>query len=629
MPRTPDGDFFEIQEFWSMQRQLYDDVYSVQIQQMRDDAKYYKLEHTKTELKIPDSDNISMVIPPTARVMIDTAAAHLVTAFPMIHYPMRDVKPEKILEERRRVESIRAFGESFIYKARMGTTRMNPYESSAKDLLLYGKAIHSVMPNEGIIVRDRPLDPERWPFVVDSISPMSIMEDPDGDPPRWVLRAKRMTYDMLLNRYDFIDEDTKNNILRNNAYSGNVFDWATIWEAWTENTVQWFDQATQMELYRSEHNWGFHPFNIVHSGFGIKEEDYYDWAPGVNTKYQMPREYMAVGLMTYVRKGGILDAEIVTASQVRKLMNDASWTDYIVDDTLYEAFDPGRGNVYEYHRNDPSINMDDLVVPIQGRFPDATLMQYQSQVQQEALSATAPKAVQGIREPGVTAASHQAQIAAQAKLRYGPPHENMTRLMQMDLAKAGELHERVIKKPLDVYNGLPNSPAIRTLKPEDWGGFYDFMVKLQAGDDLERDQAIVAASRAAEVGMSPVTILGDYANVQNPQEELIERGAWDLVNSEQGQQMMTDSLAELWQMEAADMVAKRGGGKDLTPIGPVPQGGQGDPTAALQQLAAEGGLGTNSAEPGSPVDQGRQIRQNINPSRGKGRDLPKMARRGR
>lgn len=604
----------DAERFFRLRDRLREDIYDDTFTQMRRDAKIYRLDYDE-ELNLPEDH--PRVYPPTAKTAVDTADSHINTQWPKITVRKRKGKSNQEEKFQAHVEHARSFYESFFYKASMATGRTDPIAKARKWLFLRGKAILMTMPNTKTlsenIERDH-LDPEVWPFLVEAPDPLSIMEDPDNDPPAYVIRARRMRYRAILD-FEDLEEDARD-ILDTKVNGSTEWDYTTVWEYWTPNYLQWYHDESHSLLWEHRHGWGVHPFDIVFSGYGTEDEDNM-YTDGLD-QGRFPRETLTQGLITPLVVGGILQQEALTSSQVALMQNHAAYVNYLVDARIQGNWNPGTANIYYVPPiQDPNKTLKDMVVAIKGEPPNSELMSYGARTKDEAMSAVAPRAVQGIREPGVNAASHQAQIVAQARLRYASPQQNLERLCTLSARKAAYLHEKVIKKDLTVYGGLPSQMDEVVIKPGDWGGVYDCQVKLQAGEDSERDLRLAAGAELIRTyRMDPVAIAESHGGVDNPREQMVAAIGLDFIRGEIGQQIFAQLII---QRNELDVQLDLGGGQGGTP------GPDAEPTILGGQAGAQGFAGTNSGV-GVPAAQ-RSQRQQAAGQRPRGAALPRTANR--
>jgi len=628
MAHVDDG--LDAEEFFILRDELYQDVYAAQHDQMRQDDIYYNLEYA---VQVPD--NKPILKPMTARIAVDTADAHIITDFPRIKVPRRKTRSDGIEKAQAQAEMARSFYETHLYMARLGTSRTDPISKARKNMLLRGKAALMTYPNPEIISKewadeysDRELDINRWPILLESPDPLSFMEDPDSDPPQYVLLMKNMRYHTLMG-YDFISDDARDSLQKQLNSGRGRFAYTTVWEYWTPNRVQWFDESTTEMLWDYEHGWGEHPFSIAFSGYGLEKRDMSDTMRVGSRRAEWGQESLSVGLLTHLVKSGVLNQEALTASQVASMMTDAAWVNYLLDDRIDQQFAPGSGMVYPIKR-EQGERAEDMVAPVRGVPPDPSLFAYLQGLQQESFAATAPKAVQGIHEPGVNAAAHAAQNSAAARLRYGSPLFNMQRLLSMSCSKAAYYHEHVIKKPITVFAGMPTAMNEITIKGDDWDGFYFNEVILQTSDTGERDQRILTGERLITTyGMDPVMIAESHGGIDNPQEQWLEAAAKRLIDAA-GADILKKSLEEMWAIRKAEIDQEMG----ITPDqlqGLVPQPGmeglvQEDAAAVMNEMQS---FGTNSGAPQSLVQMDRNMRRTAQgPPDRTGQDLPPMAPTG-
>jgi hypothetical protein len=222
-------------QFLKLKNQLYSDVYSSQFEQMRADARYYNLDYGH-DFQLPE--HVKLLIPPTARTAINIAKDHIILDAPRVWVPLRTGQ-KKATTYQDMKEQMTAFFQTHITQA-ASMTRQNPYDKARKFIFLRGKAALFTVPDPEKFNIEIPegisYGPANWPFRVESLDPLTFMEDPDHDPPRYFMRARRVsTRELLENDGDRFDISEDN---REHLYGQEPTHYTTIWEYWTPDSIQ-------------------------------------------------------------------------------------------------------------------------------------------------------------------------------------------------------------------------------------------------------------------------------------------------------------------------------------------------------------------------------------------------------
>ena len=628
-PFSPDDEGYA--QFWDLRENLLRDIYQQQFQEMLLDDEAYQLNFSD-RLGL-DRTKIPILLPTTARTAVDTASAHIIVDWPRVHVPPMKVGAEQKITAQDRSERLIAFGQSLLYKASVVSGFGSPFQAAKLYMLTRGAAYIMVMPRFSILSdiasgrQNKPLNIRNWPFDIVEVDPLEIMVDPDGDPPRYFMRSRRMRWSEILLNED-IDEEAREYMSRvQDKKSGIDRTYTTIWEYWTEDTLQWFSEEAGCHVWTYDHEWGQHPLEYAYSGYGMRAGIPIYTGEKFTDSGAWKREQAAVGLLRHIRRGGMLYQEAITSSQAAKMINDAAFVDYLVPSTLAEDFEPGTSSTIEVELMEGQKIGDVMPSAIVGVPPNPALFDYIDRQTTLSFDATAPRAVQGLRDTGVDTAAQQSLQVSQARLRYDQPWRNMEHLMSRVVAKAAYFAGEVIKQPLNVYGGMPKAPHQVRVEPEDFAAMELVEVRLQTSQ-MDRDARIMMGERVIAMGGDPIEVMREYAGIDNPQEQLVAGIAFKLVNENpQVQQILGTTIQTLvttrlqQKLEAAQ--AERSDGEEQVPMGTTPQQvTQAATIEGLRQTAM--GIGTNGAAPGSPLAADMANRQQLAPPMDTGDDLPPM-----
>lgn len=590
-------------------------LYQPRQAQMREDQAYFEGAY-RGNLELPADVQPKAIIGPLARNIVQTAQSHIRVDQPLVTVPARRgrKKQERYDDQAQKLQQ--AY-ETFLRLSGQRTARTKPLVKLRNYLFLRGMAVSKTMPTVHAGQLDDATDVfglGMFPVGIWAPDPVGIMEDPDNDKPRWVIEVTQMRGHEIWEQFGE-DESCEVDV---EGLEGDLT-YQTVYEYWHyKDGMRRFLGMNGGVLQTWEHDWGMHPYDFAFSGFGVEDETLL----GPSSSTREPSETLAVGILTHLRKGRILDATAETVTRASYYIKRSIWANMLVDASLPpQALVPGSASVVRITRQ-PDQRLDDFFTTLKPEPLDPQWMQAVQMFTADAYDTTAPNAVRGIRDPGVRSASHQQELSMTQTLRYGDGRDNLQVLLQEVNAKFGFFHERVLKKPITIYSLAEHGHQEVVLQPKDWDGYYLNFVELKLTDPAERDRNLVAAKAVVDLGGSRKLALRDIAGIENAQEHLEEAAAENLVNSEPLMQALVQEVMQRFAMRMAESQEEVEPAAGTDPMANPAEAGSRE---FLESLQAIDGVGPGVAPGTSVVPEMQALRRFGGAGPGAGGDLGSTA----
>lgn len=569
-------------------------VYAELHREFEDDDRYYNLDFVG-DLKIPEEMKEHATVLPTVRDVVDTAVDHVATSAVKIEVPLRGVG--KAAEDQ--AQMLRKFLVGFLYRTREESDT-DPVTEAGFQLYTYGMSCIKTV-----------YDPDRWPteptrregetdkewrerldawemerqwslpITWSIVHPSNILPDPSRFKRQFVIeKHKKLVLDVSRRWPNWPGSYTKR--------ANDEVDYIEYWD--DEYRAVLVDGEPVIYEGRGKnanavfrHDYGFIPYVIGYSAFGYHDRE------------NKP-ERLAVGIIRFLRQ--------LFAAESRSFTVADFLVKYGSNPALYVELDEGQDK--------PTIKLGlaDINYVRPGQVPkvlqlgvDPSMMRdHHEVINQIIMNSRAPRAVQGMREPGVGSGYQQALITGRAELRYGKTKDALARMLSDAFSKTLAIAERVVPGPMTVWARTPVDSVDVKLEKEAIKGHYVNHVELEPISPEENARNIQTMSALVSNGfISRDTGRRKYLpNIDPDAEErkiAVERLRDDpairkvlveyLVARLRGAQAVSDNMSDL---------------QDALSIGGRSNGSA--PPAAFP---------TASPTPGSPEDIARTLRQEASP----------------
>jgi hypothetical protein len=485
---------------------------------------YYNL-----KVKISTPTGYDMVLPPTARNLVNDGADHIASAEPLFTVP-RAKFTEKA---ERKTELINKWMKAFWERANetepMPLHRTLTVHALSKGMLALSlryvpeRVPHKPPKNAGDEVQEDYENRRRmaFPFVVKAHDPRYIFPDPGTDGQTFVIEHFIRNVGAVQAQHpEWQGWKDKNGEPRD---PNEPVEWIAYtdryWKAWIADH-EFVTYVTGARPGPVPHGLGFCPWVIRSAGLGDNQ--------GLpDEKYQS---------MLYIVQG-LLDEEMRAWSQGQAIIKDSAWPWQIVP--IGVKVDPGSRKISEV----PA----DMVDKIKQLRPDAqtpkAVLDWISQVEDMLERSTYSQVVTGKAPAGQRSGYSIAVLAGMARVKFGPILFNIESALAEMMRKALLLVENKIGEDVPIWLGGDTDFVIG---PSDIAGYERVDCQIEA--KLLQDRAADAdiGLRLFQTGkLSAETLLKEYAHIQEPLEEIDRRLAEDFLNHPAIQAVMLLEIAKM------------------------------------------------------------------------------------
>lgn len=470
-------------------------LYSKAEERYRWDDKFYKLDFQYL-LSLPDEFQDQGVTLPTAREVVDTAAAHIEPQFRRVIVPRRDTG-DKATEQ---AVKLRTFYDALLTYFEKRTSP-SPFRDAAKHLALYGMSCMKLMydrtksPKKPVQASDETPEEyadrmEDWdinrtwtmPFTLNIPHPSNVFPDPWHDSPEWVIEYHKIKTGQLAAMYP----EWSNPL--NRKPTTNV----EMWEYWDNHKRIIIADGKSVfrtadgELEESrEHDMGVHPYIFGASGLGHIDSE------------RNP-EFIYVGMLRFIYD--VLLSESRQYSVADIVLKAGAWPERVASgeraSELGEDFELKPGTVKVLPDGVEIKNLTPEMV-------DQMVFQFLGVSSSIISQATAPRVLTGGRVPGTASGFDQQITLSQARIRYKPLATAMEKMLTEMCMKAGIMMEKLKVPSMTLSVGVQEDEFMR-VGGSDWKGHRGVAVEinvLEPEDDVRKHQDII--NRVA-AGVTPL-----------------------------------------------------------------------------------------------------------------------------
>lgn len=461
---------------------------------VRWDDKFYKLDFDAL-LGLPDEYEDQGVVLPTAREVVDTAAAHIEPQFRRVTVPRRNTEDSGTEQ----AVKLRTFYEALLtyFERRTSPT---PYRDAAKHLALHGMGCFKLLydrtkapkaPTQGSDesddeFRQRKADWEvnrTWvmPFTLTVPHPMNVMPDPWHDSPEWVIEKQKMKVGQLLATYP----DWRNPLNRRPTTD------IEVWEYWdnfkriiiADGKTVFADDEGNPEEFR-EHDFGVHPYIFGASGLG-------------HVDAERNPEFIYVGMLRFIYD--VLMSESRQYSVADIVLKADAWPERVAEGENASEL----GEDFEIKPGTVKVLPDGVKInTLKHELVDSMVFNFLGLSSNIISQATAPRVLTGGRVPGTASGFDQQITLSQARIRYKPLATAMEKMLTELCMKAGIMMEKLKVPPITLSVGVQEDEFMK-VGGSDWKGHRGVVVQinvLEPEDELRKHQDII--SRVA-AGVTP------------------------------------------------------------------------------------------------------------------------------
>lgn len=570
-----------LKEFSELVTEL-ETIYGTLHSEMEEDERYYDLDFLD-ELRLPDEFHDEGVVLPTAREVVDTAADHITPAQRRVTVPRRTVDRKGTDQ----AIKLRTFYEALLLSYERPAAS-SPFRQGSKNLSRLGMVCYKQVYDENRYP-DQPkrseFDNEEefeeavkdWkdakklviPLRLINVHPTFVFPDPWHDEPEWVVEIEEKPVGLV--REDYPNWPNANGLgdlkkikvqeFWSNTHRAVVIDGQSALKS--RRQEQSDDPLDINPLIR--HRWGEHPYIIQSSGLGVDD-------------HQHRPEKKYVSMLRYIRQ--ILESESRQYSISDIVMKDAAWPTRIAEGERSNDVPTLKTKYGEIQPMPPGVKVTTLSPALP---PDLTFshMQLSNSI---ISSATAPRVVRGMHQPGISSGFDRQLALGEARLRYGPLLEGMEAALSIICKKSGILLERLSKEAIHVMP-YTNTDNFQVIHGKDFKNHHAVEVKINAlepEDEIRKHQDAIALVSGGL--MSPQTAIRKYFPDVDPDTELGRILAARLLFSPQLMSLLsqgaTTKLAEKIGLEqllaqilqaAEEEARSKGGGNGRTPPAPESQ----------------------------------------------------------
>ena len=426
------------------------------------------------------------------------------------------------------------------------------------------------------------------PLVIRRVNPTSVLFDPmeDASNPSWIIEQYYRSGASIkqkfprLNLKDIQDEDK------------------ILWtEYWDKEWRAFY--ADDREIATIAHRWGFAPYVIGYSGYGI------DLGANIeNPDLTGVVSERATPILYPVRS--LLRAESELLTQIVTMGASAAYNSPVIKS-------PNPEEAIKRVKFSPGLltgitSTEDLLWP---PLPPGLGQLYQNlQIIRDLIQeATYPSAVLGRRQPGTTSGYDRALVVGTARLKFGAPLAALNHSGTRICAMLARLFE-TMDESLNIYGrSKDGSPQFKSISPDIVKHFYfcKFELKPNAPEDEDR-KLFVGMQLLSSQKFDEFPIMEKYFGITNPRENMVKRTA---------QQILAQVLPILSQRFAQQvLMAGQPPPAVAAPESPPGLEGGGLNQPMPTSLGPDGqpvvrGQGNRPAPPGSPRELARSMAQRL------------------
>ncbi len=504
----------EMQALLREVKTIYGELHSA----FRDDEKYYDLDVAEF-LNLPAQFVEEGVVLPTAREVVDTAADHVTPASRRVVVPRR--KSDK--KGTAQAMKLRLFYEALLTSyERPGTS--SPFRQGAKNLARLGMLVFKQVFDKG----KYPDAPSRsefkgddegfeeamgdfkdakklvMPFRLQLLHPVEVFPDPFHDEPEWVMQVSEKYVMEIKQAYPNWPNSNNNGDLKkievveywDDTHRAVLADKESALKG---KTVDRDSDPETSPLIR--HRWGAHPYIIQASGLGVD-----DHLHRPEKKYVSYLRYIKQVLLSESRQYSIADI----------VMKGAAWPVRAAEGERANEMPNIKLEYGTLQPLPPGVKITDLTPQL----PAEMIFSFMQLSNSVISSATAPRIVRGLHQPGVSSGFDRQLALGEARLRYGSLAEAMEAALAMICQKAGILMERVVTESVHIM-AHTNADDFQVVNGRDFKNHHAVDVKvnvLEPEDEVRKHQDAIAL--VAGGLMAPQTAIRKFFPDVDPDTEL-------------------------------------------------------------------------------------------------------------
>lgn len=417
--------------------------YSALHQQFDLDEQYHELDIRKA-LGVPDEFYDDASVLPTARQLVDVYTDHVDLANARVTVPVKQVN----IDDRKAVEAAEAesemlakFGKGLLYRALVEEDISQP-RVAAKHQGLYGlgclKTVYDAdrwpkQPkrkageaqgdyNERVDQYRRERD-SKMPIVIQAVNPATLYPDPSYSGRQFVIEEQEKVL------YDVRNEWPR----FSNPRGKLIDDRVTVTSYWdAEWRIEWLDDEV---VLHQRHKYGFIPYVFIESGLG-----------NISIDGALTKRY--VGLLRYLRD--LLRSESRNFSLYDVAIKKGALPWYTVRgegaDQIQLAANYGEATVLP-----PNVELEQRFPDLA---PDAVMRQVEI-INSMMMAYGAPRATQGIGEPGVRSAAHARTLADLGGVKFQYPSESFRNKVAKVLAQCALIYKHVVPDDIRLWARTP------------------------------------------------------------------------------------------------------------------------------------------------------------------------------
>lgn len=533
----------------------------------RDLEKYYSKFHAQCveedtyyglTFPVTTPQGFEVIVPPTAKLAIDDAAAQIETVSLRVNVkPRNDGAKAREQAERLRQFYIGAWNRVF-------TEQGAVLHQAAKDMFLYGMLVFKVLFAPDLYtVRPRIegfgseeeykkalLDWEEkrsitFPILVDHINPQNVFPEPTSQP-SFVMERKYLTVAEIKKRTE--EREGYNTAWRGLHDRYELVEWL---ECWDDKHVAYIAEE-QFVMPPTEHGYGFNPYVIRDAGLGYKDA------------HRSP-ENLYQGLLRPVHSTIMQEARI--QSQQEALLRASAWTNLYMQgarDAVKAAmdnWDSSPGVINELPEGVTIAASPRVDIPNE-------LLTNLLVVRDQLDKALVPRVARGERPVGAASGYMTAILAGMARIRFGPVLFNLSRAIEGVNERFARLAENVIQDKVTVWAKTPAEAFDITVSPKDIDGYYVNYVQLSSVSPEEEDRKGMLGLRYHSAGLISRRLWAEkFGSIENPIADYKELIKEKLLESPQIMQYLLQRMMQSPEL-TEEITAITGGAPEIGAISP-------------------------------------------------------------
>jgi hypothetical protein len=559
--------------------------------------------------QIPVPDGFTVTIPTTGRAIVDEAVDAIAPQDFLVVYPPRGLTHTAETD----ADSNRRFVHNSLQYIRRASADIDPIRDFIRNLFRSGKACFKVVPDYTLypVLDDAALDEleketgdeyeanldqiremraENFPFIVRSLPPQCIMEDPTVSARKlWVIERYELSTSEVQSHYSQEIEEFRlhNRMWWNDGYYKVHEIWTAPYRDHRGKLIKGkhFIFLNYEMVSENDHELTRLPYVIKYSGFGREA-------------YQGKPELKSVGFYTAQTKSMIL-AEARRATSFDALMSQFAYPLVFLPeqlDTPDLSLEPGAVNFVT----------DQVMEKLGAMFvkPPVLAPEYLSSLNwlnQQIERGSVSRSVRGAPLPGADSAAQYSLQSNSANRRL----DSCKEASEFGVAEVGSLFlmytDKHLKDKVSVFSAGNEERNKYTVSPETIKGNYVVNVTFVPNEDAVKERKLILANDAiAKGGLSPYDALV-YAGFDNASELVARRLAWDVMMSDAVKGYLGRELLLEWGLDA-DALEIEGRMKDM------------QKQQALREVANQAQLGTGAGDPeaqgpGGPPQQPPEMQQ--------------------